>query len=419
MSSLVFNGNPLLRFDAYYVFSDWLDIPNLYQRASQQWLYFADRYLLGTPSAESPARDQREWWWLTGYGAASFVYRLLVVLAILMFVTDQYFAVGVLFAITTSIMLVFMPASRWFAHLRSDRVHRNRPRALLASAALLALPLAALAWIPLPNAIKAPGIVEAIDATSLSSGVAGRLAALRVGNGGRVEAGQVIAELENPALELDLAIVREQVRETLLLRNLALEGDQSELAPIRERLVYLEDRRLELERRVTELEVRAQHGGWWIAPELGQRVGTWIGRGEGLGQIIDDSRLRFSAVISQEEADQLFDGVLEVGAIRLRGQADSTLETDAIMLLPYQRTDLPSSALGWLGGGEIAVDPQGQGGQQALESFYEVRALIPGEAELVFVHGQTGWLRIPLPAASGLTQIVRGARQIMQKRYQL
>lgn len=59
ISSLLFNGNPLLRFDAYYVLSDALDIPNLYQRASQQWFYFADRYLLGTPKVQSPARDRR------------------------------------------------------------------------------------------------------------------------------------------------------------------------------------------------------------------------------------------------------------------------------------------------------------------------------------------------------------------------
>ena len=419
ISSLVFNGNPLLRFDAYYVFSDLVDIPNLYQRASQQWLYFADRYLLGTPHAESPARDRREWWWLTGYGASSFLYRLLVVLAILMFVTDEYFAIGMLFAFTTSVMLVFMPAAKWLAHLRSERVHRNRARAWVASALLLLVPFAALAWIPLPNSIKAPGIIEAIESASLSSSVAGRLVSLRVADGVRVEAGDVIAQLQNPALELDLAIVGEQIRETLLLRNLSLEGDQSELAPLRERLAYLEARKVELERRIGELDVRAVHGGWWVSPGLGQRVGTWIARGEPLGEIIEDRALRFSAVISQEEADRLFDGRIERGAIRLRGQADHTVETDSIVLLPYQRTDLPSSALGWLGGGEIAVSPNAEGGQQALESFYEVRALVPDAPEVVFVHRQTGWLRIPLAPASGLEQLVRSVRQVLQKRYQL
>ena len=103
ISSLLFNGNPLLRFDAYYVLCDLIDIPNLYQRANQQWLYFADRYLLGSRDAKGPSTDSREWWWLTGYGGLSFIYRLMVVALVLEYVADQWFLLGVVFALTTFI----------------------------------------------------------------------------------------------------------------------------------------------------------------------------------------------------------------------------------------------------------------------------------------------------------------------------
>lgn len=420
VSSLVFNGNPLLRFDAYYVFSDLVDIPNLYQRASQQWMYFADRWLLGTRTAESPARDAREWWWLTGYGAASFVYRILVVTAILLFVTDQWFAIGVLFAFTTLTMLVLMPGWKWISHLFSDRVHRNRPRALAASVALVLLPAAMLAWMPLPAAIKAPGIIEAEQSTTLSATVSGVLETIEVRDGARLAAGDVIARLGNPQIGLELRIVREQIHENRLLRNRALEQDMSEVAPLTERLAYLAEREAELLRREGDLELRAPHAGVWVGERLSERLGTWIPRGEAVGRLVDDAELRFSAVVSQEQADRLFDTPPTAGALRLQGQTDTTVQLPELRILPYQRQQLPSAALGWMGGGEVAVRSDDERGQIAAESFYEVRALFPDDhAALALAHGMSGWLRLPLPAEPALTQLWRSLQQLLQKRYQL
>lgn len=420
VSSLLFNGNPLLRFDAYYVLSDLADVPNLYQRASQQWLYFADRYLLGTRRAQSPARDKREWWWLTGYGVSSFCYRIFIVLAILLFVSDQWFAVGLLFAFTSFIMLIGMPATKWFKHLKSDRVYRNRPRAVGVSALMLALPLAALAWIPLPYSVKAPGIVEAVESSLVTVGTSGQLARIHVANGQRLRAGDLIAELESPALNWELTVVREQIAETRVLRNQALSTMLSDVAPLQQRLEMLAEREHELLRRVAQLEVRARHDGYWVAPELTVRLGNWLSRGEALGQLVDDSQLRFSAVVSQEQADELFAMPPSLGQLRLRGQADQLIVSDALALLPYQRQTLPSAALGWLGGGRIAVSSDDEAGEQTVESFYEVRVLLNGEApDATLMHGMTGWLRIPLAGQPALTQMGRSLRQLLQKRYQL
>lgn len=420
VSSLLFNGNPLLRFDAYYVLSDMVDIPNLYQRASQQWMYFADRYLLGTRRAESPARDRREWWWLTGYGAASFLYRIMIVLAILMFVSDQWFAVGVLFAFTSFIMLIGMPAMKWLKHLKGDRVYRNRPRAVAVSLLMLLVPAAALAWIPLPYSIKAPGIIEAVQSSVVTTGTAGRLVRVHAKNGELLRAGELIAEFESPALGWELTVVREQLAETRLLRNQALSSQISEVAPLQQRLAMLAEREQELLSRVEDLAVRARHDGVWFAPGLSVRLENWMARGEVLGQLVDDSNLRFTAVVSQEQADELFAAPPTLGQLRLRGQADRLIVSDALALLPYQRQELPSAALGWQGGGDIAVSNEGETGAQARETFYEVRVLLNGETpQASMMHGMTGWLRIPLDGRPAFTQLAHSIRQLLQKRYQL
>ena len=59
VSTLLFNGNPLLRFDAYYILSDLIEVPNLAQRASRFYTYLADRYLFGAGRPEPGERARR------------------------------------------------------------------------------------------------------------------------------------------------------------------------------------------------------------------------------------------------------------------------------------------------------------------------------------------------------------------------
>src|SRR6185503_545443 len=60
VSTLLFNGNPLLRFDGYYVLADAIEIPNLGTRANRYLGYLFQRYVLGVPDAESPAQSAGE-----------------------------------------------------------------------------------------------------------------------------------------------------------------------------------------------------------------------------------------------------------------------------------------------------------------------------------------------------------------------
>ena len=54
VSTLLFNGNPLLRYDAYYILADLIEIPNLAARSTRYWGYLIERYILGVREAEAP-----------------------------------------------------------------------------------------------------------------------------------------------------------------------------------------------------------------------------------------------------------------------------------------------------------------------------------------------------------------------------
>jgi len=420
VSSLLFNGNPLLRFDAYYVLADLVDIPNLYQRSTQQWLYFADKYLLGTRDAISPAIDRREWWWLTVYGALSFCYRMLVIVLVLEYVADQWFLLGVIFAITTFVMIVLMPMGKLFNHLVGPTVMRNRSRAIAATLAGLLTPVILLSLIPWRDAIQAPGIVEAVDATVVSPGMGGWVSEYRVRHGDRVDRDQVIAVLANPELDIERRLVRQQLIETEVLRNQALVQSPADVIPLERRLAVLREREAELERRVVMLTVRARHAGTWVSPNQSERLGSWVQRGEGLGQLVDLDRLRFVAVVTQQQADRLFNTEIDRVAIRLAGQVDREIAAEAVNILPYQRQRLASAALGWMGGGKIPVRQDDERGEIASEPFFELRVGLDRLPEqLVGLHGLSGQLRVSLEPMPLMAQWRRAVMQQLQKRYQI
>ncbi len=421
VSSLLFNGNPLLRFDAYFILSDLVDIPNLYQKGAQQWLYFGDRYLMGTPGATSPARDRWEWWWMTGYGLLSYLYRLLIMSAIMLFVLDQWFVIGLLMVFVAFYTLVGMPLHKFYQYLTGPRLSQNRPRAIAVTLVAVALLVGLIGVLPLPGAIRANGVLEAEQSAPLYSGAEGQLAELLVEHGVAVRRGDVIARLRNPDLEHDLTVTRHQLAELDLLARQALRGALADLEPLRQRRDALLARQRELEGLQRELVVIAPGDGRWVAPGLHELRDTWIRRGEKLGEIVAEHGYRMTAVVTQEDARALFARPVEGVELRLAGQADRVIPAGAVTLIPYQRQVLASPALGWMGGGELATRQEDERGQRTTESFFELRIALPAEAlaGVVAVHGLTGRVRIPLPDRSLYAQVRESLLQLVQKRYKL
>ena len=102
VSSFVFNANPLIRFDAYYILSDFLEIPNLAQRSRQQWLYWIEKYLFAVENPVSPSLSRTEAFWLALYAVSSLCYRSFIAVVIILFIADKFFGVGQGFLIGTS-----------------------------------------------------------------------------------------------------------------------------------------------------------------------------------------------------------------------------------------------------------------------------------------------------------------------------
>ena len=420
VSTVLFNINPLLRFDGYYILSDLLDIPNLHQRAAKHLRYLGERYLFGVKRAESPARSARERFWLTTFGIASWIYRIFVFGMILLLVADRFLLLGILMAIVCLISWIVTPTVKFVQYLSSSPVlDRCRPRAVAVSLGFLIIVIGFLQFVPMPNHFRAPGIIQAQQRTEVLNETAGLLEEILVAPGSRVTQGQPIMRLVNQELTLDLQATATRLQETEARLRQARQESTANIKPMQSRYEAVSERLHKLERDEANLTIRARHDGIWVAPNVDDFIGRWLPRGTRLGLMIDPSEFEFISTLKQEDCDAPFRRQILGAEIRLFGQVASVLKATDLKVIEIEQRNLPSRALGWQGGGEVQVSTEDPQGRQTIEPFYEVQAKLPSEVDVVLFHGRSGKIRFDLEPEPLLPRWMRRLMQLLQKRYQI
>ncbi len=112
VSTLLFNSNPLLRFDGYYILTDLLDLPNLSSRSTTYWMHLLRKHLLRLHS-DTPQIGHGERKWLLFYAPLSLLYRLLISLQILLWIGGKWFILGVLTGVYLLFSTLLQPLLRW------------------------------------------------------------------------------------------------------------------------------------------------------------------------------------------------------------------------------------------------------------------------------------------------------------------
>jgi putative peptide zinc metalloprotease protein len=220
VSTILFNGNPLLRFDGYYILSDIVEIPNLRQKSSKILQNLASQWCLGLEVPEDPFLPQRNHGFFAIYTIAAVIYRWFVFFSILLFLNKVFEpyglkVIGQFIALMGIFGLVVMPVWKMgkFFHVpgRMDQVKRPRLYATLSIVTVLIL---AVVFLPLPRNVRCTVQLRAGDAASIYVKVPGRLDEVLVESGQHVDKGKTLARLTNVSLQLDVE---------------KLEGKQSEL----------------------------------------------------------------------------------------------------------------------------------------------------------------------------------------------
>jgi putative peptide zinc metalloprotease protein len=386
-STLLFNGNPLLRYDGYYVLADALEMPNLGQTANRYYAYLAQRYLLGIPERENPARDRRESWIFGLYGVAAFAYRLVLALAIALTLVSYLFQLGMLLALWVLVSMLGLPAWRALKFLFDSPLLETRRWRVLGVLALCLSALALLlAAMPLSSRTEHDGVVTAFDASVVRAQSEGLVTELLARPDAPVAASQLLVQLDNPEARARLAVAQGQVLEMQArLAQAQVEG-RAQTRLWEERLVQAMGESVYFEQEVAQLQVLSPSEGIFVPERTVDLPGSFIARGQALGYVLNPQHLGLKVIVSQQDARRL----LEAGAkadirslVRSVDRPGEPLLARVVRAVPAATDELPDASLSVRGGGAVGVDPTRTDTMRSVEKLFVVYlSFQPGQASL-------------------------------------
>jgi putative peptide zinc metalloprotease protein len=304
VSTLLFNGNPLLRYDGYYIFADFLEIPNLRARAHTYIGYLGERYLFGRREAEPGASLPGERVWFVVFAIASFVYRMFVLLAIALFVASKFFFIGVVFAIGGLVTWAIVPLVKLLTHVGTHpRLRRVRFRAITASVACIALLVGVIGWAPVPLRSRAEGVVWIPERAIVRAGIDGFIERLVVAPGSQVKRGDVLLVCRDAALLTRVKVLQLRRQELQTRYTMEWLQDPAQAELVKEEIALVEESLTRARERVAELTIRSQTDGTFVAPQAQDLPGQFVPQGMQLGYVLDLTRLTVRTVVPQAEID--------------------------------------------------------------------------------------------------------------------
>ena len=437
VSTLLVNGNPLLRFDGYYILMDILEIPNLRQKSTEVLKRWFQETCLGLELQDDPFLPQRGKVYFGLYTVASVIYRWVVVFSIVWFVMEVLEpyglqAIGRMLAVAGFAGLVAQPVIQTWKFIRTPgRLSKVKRSRLLATLAVVGVVVAAVCYIPLPHHVDCAFEVRPSRAGAVYAGTSGRIVST-VKPGDRVAEGDTVAVLENPDLKIRLADLQGQERVAeVKYRSLQYRSrfDPSVSAQFETQTEMLESIRAlkeKTEQEVKRLVVKAKRDGFVLPPAERKPEGRGDGRLPGwTGTPLQDKNVgallteddRICEIGSPDEFEAVL--VIDQGNVQLvrDGQAvdlklDSRRMTSfsgEITEISQQPLESASSSMSSQTGGDLQteVDPE-TGRIKPRNVSYQARVPIP-DIDLPLKPGYRGSAKIhvdPMSLGSRLWRLI-------------
>lgn len=371
LTTLVFNANPLLRFDGYFILSDLIEVPGLAQRANRLWQYLTERYVFGVRRTEPPQATPGERRWFLGYAPLSYAYRLFIAFTIAFFVAGQFFVLGVLIALWAFAQALVWPVVKGLKALVSAPQFADRGpriRAVLATgAALVALLLFVL---PLPYHTLSTGVLWVPERAIVRAQSNGFIRELRARPGTLLAEGDPVLEMVAPELAARVAVQRAKLEELQAQYDAAWGTSQAKAQQIGQQVGREQAALARLENEASRLTLRAGMAGRLLLDRPDDLPGRYLKQGEVVGYLRVDASTLVRLVVTQAEVDRVR---LDARGVEVRFPQDTSRRWPATLAraTPAAIRELPSAVLGAQGGGPVVTDPRDEKGVTAVESVFE------------------------------------------------
>ena len=423
VSTILFNANPLLRFDAYYVLSDIIEIPNLSQRAKNYLYYLVKRYSWGLKTALNPAHSVGEIIWFFFYGIASTAYRVFISIRILLFLNkrlpEELFILVPIFAGSAVLAWCIVPVLKFIRYLAtSNELARNRFRAISSTIGTLAMLLAAIGIVRVPEHFRMEGIVEPVNLAIVHAENAGFITDFLPSDQKVTADKDTLIKEVNPKLEaekkrllaeLDSLKARERLEET---------RDIAAAQIIEKQIGTMNEKIAKVNSDLASLDIKASLSGTWYSPDIENAKDLYLRRGQQIGMVADMNDLRIRATAGQKLALLLIDEDAKKVEMKVKGRPKVKFSGKIEEIFPAGQKILPSQALGYAVGGSMPTEVNDPKGITAAENFFEVRVQ-PQDDEVRLFSGQRVIVRVEMSPKPLIFQWWRSLRQLFQRRFHI
>lgn len=387
-STLLFNANPLLKFDGYQILQDTLDMPNLAARSARYLRYLGRRYVLKVGGAQSPATGNGERRWLFAYGVLAGCYRWVITLGIAIYLTTHFPLLGACLALFAMYQLSLKPIVRLVKYLSHD-VELNGRR--FAASCITGLTVSGLvlafAVLPLPTSTRAEGIVELSKQAQLFSPQSGEVIELFSKSGDIVIPGDAILRLSEPELTTRMNVMESELLKLRVKYHAALVNETEGAASLREDMKKLELDLAVLSDRVENLTIYATvEGTLSLQPGI-NRLGHYVNAGDSVGHVVNRDALRVKAVVREKDIARVEEGVNEV-RIRLAERTSEQISGELSQITPAGTNNLPSPALAYNGYSGIAVASNQQHQLKTVEPVFHLEISLPKHVAATGIGGR-------------------------------
>ena len=417
VSTLLFNGNPLLRFDGYYVLADALEIPNLGGRSNKFIGYLAQRYLFKVKDAESPADSPGEKFWFVVYGIAAFCYRMFIMFVIILYVGGKFFTIGIALAIWATITQLVIPMGKNMKFLfKSPRLQRNRTRSISVAAFITAIIIGLLFFLPAPLWTRAEGVTWPSEKSQVRAEADGFIVKMLVKDRDEVQNGEAIIATRDPFTQARVKRLMAQKKqlEIQLMAAKTLDRVQADIIRVELNSANQDlNRALELE---SALTINSPRDGVFIVPREQDQVDRFVRKGQVVAFVTNpQDHTTVRAAVPQDNIGLVRENVRKVD-VRSVGWNSQSFLANVTREIHGGTNQLPTAALGTMGGGPFATDPGDQNGRTTLERIFEIEIDLPPEGRTEYL-GARMYVRFDHGYEPLGIQAWRSLRQLFLRRF--
>ena len=307
VTTILFNANPLMRFDGYFILSDLLNIPNLYTKGTK---WFADRMkslFFGLPIAKNIC-GKDELRIVAGYGCLAFFWKISISVGLVIASSVLFQGAGIILAAVGVVLWFGMPLFQQYQQLFGAAAKHpiNRSRTMFSCGLSLLLLVGMFTFFRAPAIKSAPAIVQFGDETVIRAGADGFVREILVEDGQAVSAGETMIVMSNPQLSLEVDRLLREATEAKIQSRIHQQKQETSLAQSQlNNYASLMNQATEKQKQVDNLIVRADFDGFVFRRGLKNSINRFSKRGDPLLTLARRDRKEVVISVDQKDIESL------------------------------------------------------------------------------------------------------------------